>query len=122
MSTTIAKHQQLLTGFIEVHQRPASTVHHSTLRFFPTVRRSSCTFDSCESRLHYNAGSDTVCAGDITDMAQQCVSEATETAEQLHTCKCNDSQAKAVVAAASQMLTLIHGPPGTGKVQPQKLS
>lgn len=29
---------------------------------------------------------------------------------------CNDSQADAVAVAASRRLTLIHGPPGTGKV------
>ena len=34
---------------------------------------------------------------------------------------CNESQAAAVAAAASCRLTLVHGPPGTGKVRPSAL-
>ena len=52
----------------------------------------------------------------IVDKAYLSVIPPTEALEQLQTCHCNSSQAQAVIAAASQTLTLIHGPPGTGKV------
>lgn len=52
----------------------------------------------------------------ILDQAYRSVIPPSEAVEQLQTCHCNSSQAQAVIAAASQALTLIHGPPGTGKV------
>ena len=48
--------------------------------------------------------------------AQHVVVPSIDTLEQLDVRNCNKSQAAAVLAATSQNLTLIHGPPGTGKV------
>lgn len=52
----------------------------------------------------------------ISESGQSLAIPPTETFDHLRSCNCNDSQTKAIVAAASQVLTLIHGPPGTGKV------
>ena len=48
--------------------------------------------------------------------AELLVVAPTEGLHKLQTPNCNDSQSAAVKAAASKTLTLIHGPPGTGKV------
>lgn len=73
--------------------------------------------------LHFNVCLLTLCSCNADswrqqtrDTAQKPVLRCTEIIDQLRTHQLNDSQAKAVIAAASQTLTLIHGPPGTGKV------
>lgn len=70
-----------------------------------------------------HASGATPAAGDAALLAAAVAAADAEVAEavpedqqhELRRC-CNGSQAEAAIAAASRRLTLIHGPPGTGKV------